>query len=247
MEQQKDNLDVQRAQIKKHDKGDVKNLPDDYINAYKRQIECLKEQLDQKSDELKALHDKQAELRQYAAELKERAETVFSDAGEDMPPQLANAPASIKETNDDKAKEVHWENEAMLLRGQVEQLEAEIAMLKELLKKGGQLKESEESKLFEDKLNALRAQLEQAQERIKELEGMLKAVTQEKNQLESLVENLESQEKQGANADNVRLKNVQEDLAKSEEMNNVLRDILDELKRQRKIDFGTGDNLDSMK
>lgn len=76
---------------------------------------------------------------------------------------------------------------------------------------------------------------------------MLKAVTQEKNQLESLVENLESQEKQGANADNVRLKNVQEDLAKSEEMNNVLRDILDELKRQRKIDFGTGDNLDSMK
>ena len=116
--------------MQKHDNGDIATLNKDYINSFKRQIQCLKEQLDKQSSHNRALHDKQAELRQYSSELKERAESLYIKQGLDMPESIANAPASLMENDKlQKSKEVFWENESAVLQGQVDQLYAEITML----------------------------------------------------------------------------------------------------------------------
>jgi hypothetical protein len=43
MEQQRNNLELQRSQMHKFDRGDLAKLTDEYIDSFKRQIICMKE------------------------------------------------------------------------------------------------------------------------------------------------------------------------------------------------------------
>jgi len=166
--------------------GALAMLTDDYFNTFKRQIGNFKEQLDLKSTQLNAMHEKQGELRAYARELKDRAETLYNDKAEAMPPQLINAPTSLKETNDlQKSQVVHQENELLLLQGQLEQALAEVSMLKNLMRKGGQLKENDQVQLAQDKVKALQEQVGVQNARIKELEAILEKTDNEKAKLET--------------------------------------------------------------
>ena len=58
-----------------------------------------------------------------------------------MPSSLLKAPCSL--TQEEQKTIIHPENEVLLLTGQVEQLNAELAMMKGLLNKGGQIKEDD--------------------------------------------------------------------------------------------------------
>ena len=53
-----------------------------------------------------------------------------------MPDSLLKAPVALKEEDDLRKSQIHPENEVILLRGQAEYLEAEIQILKQLIKKG---------------------------------------------------------------------------------------------------------------
>lgn len=62
-------------------------------------------------------------MRLYASELKSRSETLYAEAGKDFPEHLANAPASLQETDFlEKSKLTYYENVSVVLRGEVDQL-----------------------------------------------------------------------------------------------------------------------------
>ena len=203
-----------------------------------------KEQLDLKSTQLRQLHEKQAELRSYAAAVKGRAETVYAEKGMEMPESLRNAPLSLYESDDlRKSKEVHWENEANLFRGQNGQLYAEIKLLKDILRDNGQFNPRDETRFAEEKINSLHEMVELETKRVKELELKLEMTDRERSKLAGTVGNLEAQSRQGSRAESERVKQLSEDLAKSEQIANVQREILEEVKRSNKTPLRTGSDI----
>ena len=154
--------------------------------------------------------------------MKGRAETVYAEKGMEMPEALRNAPQSLYETDDlRKSKEIHWENEANLYRGHMGQLQGEIVMLKDILKTMGQFNPRDETRFAEEKLHQLQGMVDLETNRVKELEMKLEMTDRERNKLAGAMGNMEAQSRQGSRAESQRIKQLSEDLAKTEEIANV--------------------------
>ena len=131
----------------------------------------------------------------------------------------------------------------------MEQLNAEVAMLKGLMKKGGQLGANEQLRVAEEKITALQDQVEKEAARMRELEELLDKTNLEKTRLETEAENVGAGNRQESNAMAEKISKLKDDLAKSEETTEVLRQILVEIRRLKMSPLRnlTGDSIDDLR
>lgn len=122
-------------------------------------------------------------------------------------------------------------------------------MLKNLMKKGGQLNQNEQVKMAEEKIKALQEQLLQENTKVKELEETLEKIKNEKSILANQQENSSMGQAQELNALREKSKKLQEDLEKAEETASVLTEILNEIRRLKMSPLRnlTGDSIDDLR
>jgi len=95
-------MDIQEEylkQMKKYERGQgIDNIPDQFVNSFKKHITNLEALLNLKDSQNQALHTSMSGLKVYARELKLRLERFYKMNNEVMPSHLVREPVSLSDS-----------------------------------------------------------------------------------------------------------------------------------------------------
>ena len=138
----------------------LESIADDYINSFKMQINSMKEWLSRKEDQNFDLLQQLAKTKIYALKLKEFLDRKFVQDGKELPREFHEAPV-VLDVEDEmemiraEVRGVVKDKEEFMWVSVADQMEKEIRMLKNHLKRHGLLSPAEALQNSEEKAKLL--------------------------------------------------------------------------------------------